>query len=74
MPVVKPATSEETDARPGVGVSNLEVKMRFTELCRIQQSDPMVRPHGDRGDSGSNEAERTNNCIGDALVDGGAKN
>ena len=32
LPVVKPVISEETDADPGVGVSNLEVKMRFTEL------------------------------------------
>ena len=74
LAVVKPVISEETDAGPGVGVSNLEVKMRFTELCRIQQSDRRIRLHRDHGDLGRNEAERTNSCIWDALVDGGAIN
>ena len=50
----------------------LEVKFRLTELCRLHGSDRRVRLHRDRGDSGSNEAERTNSCIGEALVDGGA--
>ena len=48
--------------------------MRFIKFCRIQQSDRRIRLHRDRGDSGSNEADRTNCCIGDALVDGGTIN
>ena len=66
--------SEQTDAGPGVGISNLEVKMRFTELCRIRQSDLRIRLHRNRGDSGGNEVGMTNSCIGDVLVDGGAIN
>ena len=54
LPLVKPVITEETDAGPGVGVSNMEVKFRFTELCRLHGSDRRVRVHRDRGDSGSN--------------------
>ena len=67
-----PIISELTDAGPGVGVSNLEVKARFVELSEIQCTDRRVRIHRARGDSGQNEAERTNASIGDALVDGGS--
>ena len=48
-----------TDADPGVGISNTEV--RFRDIARIHSSD-----------SGQNEAERSNTAIGDALVDGSA--
>ena len=68
---VRPIVAEYTDAGPGIGISNIAVKFRFAEMCRIQNSDQRIRLHRDRGDSGGNEAERTNACIGDAHVDGG---
>lgn len=63
--------AEYTDAGPGVGVSNIETKIRFVEMCRLHQSDRRIRLHRAPGDSAQNEAERTNACIGDAMVDGG---
>ena len=59
-----------SDVGPGVGVSNNEVKFRDAEFARIFNSDYRVRVHRSRGDSGQNEAERTNSGCGDALVDG----
>jgi len=60
-----------TNAGPGVGVSNLEVRFRDIEIIRIHSSDRAVnRIHRAPGNSGQNEAERSNAAIGDALVDG----
>ena len=66
--------AEFTDAEPGVGVSHIETKIRFVEMCRLHQSDSRVRLHRAPGDSAQNEAERTNACIGDTMVDGGTLN
>ena len=63
--------AEFTDAGPGVGVSNIETKIKIVEMCRLYQSDRRVRLHRATGDSAPNEAERTNDCIGDAMVNGG---
>jgi hypothetical protein len=63
--------TEYTDAGPGVGVSNIEAKIRFAEMCRLERPDRQIRLHRAPGDSAQNEAERTNACIGDAMVDGG---
>ena len=71
LPNVAPIISLLTDAGQGVGVNNLEVKARFAEMCMIQDADRRVRIHRARGDSGQNEAERTNALIADSLVDGG---
>ena len=70
LPIVRPRWCDLTDAGPGVGVSNFEVKFRDAELCRVFNSDHRIRVHQSRGDSGQNEAERTNSAIGDAVVDG----
>ena len=70
IPNVKPKWADFTDAGPGVGVSNNEAKFRDAEFARIHNSDYRVRAHRSRGDSGQNEAERTNSGSGDALVDG----
>lgn len=53
-------------------VNNLEVKYRDAEMARILNSDRVNRNHRARNDSGQNEAERSNACIGEALVDGGS--
>ena len=61
-----------TDAGPGVGVSNIEVRFRDVEIARIQSSERVNRIHRAPGDPAQNEAERTNTSLGDALVDGTA--
>lgn len=70
LPPVKPNWADLTDAGPGVGVSNYEVRFRDAELARVHRSDYRVRVHRSRGDSGQNEAERTNSAISDSVVDG----
>ena len=70
LPIVKPRWCDLTDAGPGVGVSNFEVKFRDAEMCRMFNSDYRIRLHRSRGDSGQGEAERTNSAIGDSVVDG----
>lgn len=70
LPIVKPRVIELTDAGPGVGCNNNEVQFRIAERILIHNLDKLVRVHRARGDSGQNEAERTNASIGDALVTG----
>lgn len=65
LPQVKPRWAEFTDAGPGVGVNNIDVKFRSAELRRIYDRDYRIRVHRSRGDSGQTEAERTNSAIGD---------
>ncbi|EDO46041.1 predicted protein [Nematostella vectensis] len=45
-------------------------RLRSAELDRLYNRDYRIRVHRSRGDSGQNEAERTNSAIGDAVVDG----
>ena len=70
LPQVKSDLLEATDAGPGVGCTNVEVKYRDAELARILNLDRLDRVHRVRNDSGQNEAERSNASIGEALVDG----
>ena len=56
---------QATDAGPGVGVTNIEVKYRDIEMSRINSWT-----HRASHDSGQNEVERSNAAIGEALVDG----
>ena len=70
LPPVKPDVLKATDAGPGVGCSNIEVKFRDAEMARVLNFDRLNRVHRARNDSGQNEAERSNACIGEALVDG----
>ena len=70
LPIVKPMWCDLTDAGPGVGISNFEVRFRDAELCQIYNSDHRIRLHRSRGDTGQGEAERTNSAIGDSIVDG----
>ena len=57
-----------TDAGPGVGITNTEVRLRDAEIPCIHSSDRVNRIHRAPGDSAQNEAERTNAAFGDALV------
>lgn len=70
LPESKPRVLELTDAGPGVGCSNGAVQYRMAETILVHGLDKLVRVHRARGDSGQNEAERTNMSIGDALVTG----
>lgn len=70
LPHVKTDVLKLTDAGPGVGCSNVEVRYRDAEMARILNSDRVNRVHRARDESGQNEAERANTCIGEALVDG----
>ena len=72
LPPVYPRILELTDAGPGVGVSSAECRWRLLEKARIHNSDKVLGIHRARQDSGQNEAERLNACIGDALCDGGS--
>lgn len=72
LPGVKPGWCDLTDAGPGVGVSNFEVRFRDAELSRIWNSDYRIRVHRAREDSGQGEAERTNSAVGDAVIDSGS--
>ena len=65
LPPVKTDTLKNTDTGPAVGSSNREVRYRDVD------SDCANRIHRARDDSGQNEVERSNVCIGEALVDGG---
>ena len=71
IPQVKTDVLKLTDAGPGVGCSNVEVRYRDAEMARILNSDRVNRVHRARDDGGQNEAERSNACIGEVLVDGG---
>lgn len=59
LPQMKTVITELTDAGPGVGFSNLEVRFRMAEIARIHSSDRRLRIHRER-----NEVERTNSAIG----------
>ena len=72
VPPVKTDILKNTDAGPGVGSTNVEVRYRDAEMARILNSDRVNRICRTRDDSGQNEAERSNACVGEALVDGGA--
>ena len=68
---VKPRCADFTDAGPGQGVSNFDVRFRDAEVAIMFNSDYRIRVHRSRGDSGQGEAERTNSAIQDSIVDGG---
>ena len=72
LPTAKRDVLFATDTGPGVGCSNIEVRFRDAEVARILNFDRLNRIHRARDDSGQNEAERSNACIGEAIVDGGA--
>ena len=72
LPPVEPCILELTDGGLGVGVSNVEIKFRDAEIALLHNSDRRARVHLATKDSGQNEAERSNACIGEALADDGS--
>ena len=71
LPATKPRVLELTDAGPGVGISNKDVKFRAAEKVMIDNLDFYSRVHRATGDC-QNEVERTQAAVGKALVDGGS--
>ena len=65
---MKPHRAYLTDAGPGVGVNNHEVRFRDVEINRMHQVDYSIRVHRSTADSGQNEAERTNAASGATKV------
>ena len=61
---MKPRRAYLTDAGPGVGVNNHEVRFRDVEINRMHEVDYSIRVHRSTADSGQNEAERTNAASG----------
>ena len=61
---------EATDAGPGVGVSNVEMKYKDLEMARIDGWTHLNRIHRAPHDSARNKAERSNAALGETLVDG----
>ena len=51
-------------------MSYYEVRFRDAEFVHVHGSDYCIRVHRSRGDSGQNDAQRTNSAIGDSVVDG----
>ena len=70
LPPVKPRRPANfTDACPVVAVSYFEISSNDAELTRLYFSDYRILVHGAAGDSGQNEAERTNSATMDTVVD-----
>jgi len=68
---LKPRVLELTDAGPGVGKSNRDVRFRAAEKVLIQNLDLFTRIHRATGDC-QNEVERTQSAVGKAITDGGS--
>ena len=68
---LKSRIHEFTDAGPGVGVTNHDVKFRIAEVVMITNPDYYVRHHLANNDSSHNEVERIQSYVGDAICDGG---
>ena len=64
LPPVRPRIIESTDAGPGVGSNNFEVRFRDAEIALLHNSSIRSRIHLATDDQGQNEAERTNSYIG----------
>ncbi|CAC5408352.1 unnamed protein product [Mytilus coruscus] len=71
LPDTKSVVLELTDAGPGVGKSNRDVRMRATEKVRLDNLDLYARIHRATGDC-QNEVERTQAAVGRAIVDRGS--
>ena len=70
LPETKPRVLELTDAGPGVGCSNGAVQCRMAKTILIHGSGKVDRVHRARGESGQNEADRTNASIDDTQSTG----
>ena len=74
IPVAKPYIVDITDAGPGVGITNHEVGYRIVQEIMICGLDYYIRVHNAPENSSSNEVERIQSSIGDAVCDGNPLN
>eukprot|EP00112_Aurelia_sp_Birch-Aquarium-sp1_P004821 Seg1546.11 transcript_id=Seg1546.11/GoldUCD/mRNA.D3Y31 product="hypothetical protein" protein_id=Seg1546.11/GoldUCD/D3Y31 len=74
IPKLKSRIIDLTDAGPGVGITNREVRFRTIQEVRIAQYDYYIRHHLAPGDSSQNEVERIQSYVGDAICDGAGIN
>ncbi len=74
VPMLKSRVHELTDAGPGVGVSNHDVRFRIAEIIIITNLDCYIRHHLATDDSSRNEVERIQSYVRDAICDGGCIN
>lgn len=64
IPKLKSRIIDLTDAGPGVGITNREVRFRTIQEVRIAQYDYYIRHHLAPGDSSQNEVERIQSYVG----------
>ena len=72
LPELKLRYLEWSDAGPGVGITNNDVRYRTGQKVRIINADYLIRLHLANGDNSHNEVERCQAYVGDAICDGGA--
>ena len=70
VPPSQPYVVDITDAGPGVGISNHEVGFRVAQEIQLCNYDYYIRVHNAPNDSSSNEVERIQSHVGDAVCDG----
>lgn len=71
VPVMKSRIHKFTDAGPGVGVTNHDVRFRIADIIILTNLDYYIRHHLANDDSSQNEVERIQSYVGDAICDGG---
>ncbi len=68
LPKSKARVVDLTDAGPGVGITNKEVKFRTVEEIRVINHDYYIRHHLAPGDSSHNEVERIQSYVGMCIL------
>ena len=68
---MKSRIPEFTDAGPGVGVTNHDVKFRIAEVIILTNLDYYIQHHLANDDSSHNEVEQIQSFVGVAICDGG---
>jgi hypothetical protein len=68
LPKLKSRIVDLTDAGPGVGITNHEVKFRTVEEARFMNYDYYIRHHLAPGDSSHNEVERIQSYVGKVKI------
>ena len=69
LPTIRPRVLEQTDAGPGVGVSNKQVQFRAVEKVCLEKLDFYTHVHLASGDC-QNPVERTQAAVGKAMANG----
>ena len=70
LPELKSRYLEWSDAGPGVGITNNDVRYRTAQKVRIINADYLIRLHLANSDSSHNEVQRCQAYLGDAICDG----